>query len=248
MSIKVNINKLSIKNKVILNDINFECNNGTLTTIIGRNGSGKSTIVKALSSIIKINGEIMLDNNNIDELSFNDKAKSISFIFQNNNIPHIKIKDLVAFGRTPYTNINNKLTKKDFDIINKAIKETNITNIETCYLDQVSGGEVKKAYFAMMLAQNTNNIVLDEATSSMDKDNEKKFLSILKKITIEHNKCTLCIMHNIDNAIRFSDYILLLDKGKQIFHGRKEDLLKTNLVEQYLNLEKFEIENEIFYK
>ena len=248
MSIKVNIQSLTIKNKVILNNINFECANNTITTIIGRNGSGKSTLVNVLASNIKYDGKIYIDNNDINKLNSKDKAKLISFVFQNINTPHIKVNELVSFGRTPYTDINNKLSENDVNIINKAISCSNINDIENCYLDQISGGEIKKAYFAMMLAQNTNNVVLDEVTSSMDKDNERNFLSLIRKITNEENKCTICVMHNIDNAIRFSDNILLLDNGKQIFYGKTEDLLKTNLIEQYLKIEKFVIDNEIFYK
>ena len=99
-----------------------------------------------------------------------------------------------------------------------------------------------------MLSQNTKNIVLDEATSSMDKDNERKFLSLVKNITHKNNKCTLLIMHNIENAIRYCDNVLLLDSGKQIFFGKKEDILKTDLIEKHLNLKRFTINNEIFFK
>jgi len=222
MSVKVNINILSIKNKSILNNINFECENKTLTAVIGRNGSGKSTLVNAIASNIKYDGNIIIDNNDISKLSNNDKSKLTSFIFQSLTTPHIKVKELVEFGRSPYTNLNNKLSNYDIEIINKAIIDSEIDDIKDCYLDKISGGEIKKAYFAMMLAQNTNNIILDEATSSMDKDNERKFLSLVNKITKESNRCTICVMHNIDNAIRYCDNILLLDKGNQIFYGKKK--------------------------
>ena len=82
----------------------------------------------------------------------------------------------------------------------------------------------------------------------MDKDNERKFLSLVKDITHKNNKCTLLIMHNIDNAIRYCHNILLLDNGKQVFFGKTEELIKTDLIEKYFNLERFTINNEIFFK
>ena len=248
MSIRVNINNLSLKNKVILENINFECLDNTITAVIGRNGSGKSTLVNAIASNVNYNGNIFINEYNILNLLHNDKSKLISFIFQNLNTPHIKVKELVVFGRIPYTNLNNKLTQEDLYIVNEAIKNSKIDDIKDCYLDNISGGEIKKAYFGMMLSQNTKNIVLDEATSSMDKDNERKFLSLVKDITHKNNKCTLFIMHNIDNAIRYCDNILLLDNGKQVFFGKTEELIKTDLIEKYFNLERFTINNEIFFK
>lgn len=248
MSIKVNINNLKIKNKVILENINIECLNGTLTAIIGRNGSGKSTLVNAIASNTAYDGNIIIDGKNILNISHNERAKHISFVSQNISTPHIKVKELVSFGRIPYTNNNNKLNQNDLDLINQAIKNSDTLDIQDCYLDNISGGEIKKAYFGMILSQNTKNIVLDEATSSMDKDNERKFLSLVKNITHKNNKCTLLIMHNIENAIRYCDNVLLLDSGKQIFFGKKEDILKTDLIEEHLNLERFTIHDEIFFK
>ena len=147
MGICVKIKHGYRKNKIFLNDINFECENGKITAIIGKNGSGKSTLVSAICQLIKYDGEVFANGTLLSSLKEKDRAKLISVIFQNIKSPHITVNDLVALGRSPYQSLYGKLSEKDSDIIQKSICDADLTDIKDKYLDELSGGELKRAYF-----------------------------------------------------------------------------------------------------
>lgn len=247
MSISVKINGAYHKKNKALDNIEFSLENGTITAVIGRNGSGKSTLVSAICRLIKYDGKIMADGFDLDDLSHNERARLISVIFQRIKSPHITVKNLVSFGRSPYVNLNKSLTDTDISYINDAIKNAELTDIQDKYLDEISGGELKRAYFGMMLSQNTKNIILDEATAFMDRDYEGQFLDLIKKSVKSGDKCCIFIMHNLDNAIKFADNILILDNGKQIFFGTAKQLLDTSLIEDTFNLKRVIADNNVFF-
>ena len=238
MSISVKIEDAYYKNKSVLSDVHFNCENGKITAIIGRNGSGKSTLVSAIAQQVKYEGEIFASDILMSSLKEKERARLLSVIFQKIKAPHITVKDLVSLGRSPYLSLMGRMSKNDLDIIEKAILDSDLRVIEDKYLDEISGGELKRAYFGMMLAQSTENIVLDEATAFMDRDYEKRLLDLIKKTVKKLNKCCVLVMHNLENAIKYADNILLLENGKQVFFGTTERILNTDLIEKSFSLKR----------
>ena len=151
--------------KKILKDFSLTINDGRICVIIGPNGSGKTTLIKAISKQISFTGNIEIDNQNINLLKHKDLAKMLSVMPQRLPEPNgITVQEIISFARTPYTPFNAKLSIDDKKIIEESINYLSINHLKNKYIRELSGGEKQKVFFAMTIAQDTNNIILDEAT------------------------------------------------------------------------------------
>lgn len=247
MSIDVNIKSIGYGKKTVLSDINISLPDGTLTAVIGRNGSGKSTLASALLSLISYDGEVRLDGGVAADMTARERARHASGIVQRPKVPHITVEELVAFGRSPYSRQSRDGAVLDSEIIEKALRRTSLFELRHAYLDRISGGEVKRAYFAMMLSQSVKNMILDEATASMDADYENEFLRLCRELAKTDGKTVVMVMHNLEYAVRYADYILLLDGGGVKFFGSTDELLRTNLIEQVFCLERTTVGERVFF-
>ena len=142
----------------------LEIKKGCITGIIGKNGSGKSTLIKAIDTQIKYSGSIMIDDNNLNDLSHIERACRIAYLPQHLNIVRMKVETLVSHGRYAYTTISHNLSSSDIDKIEYAMELTDITNLGNRYLEELSGGERSRVYLAMVIAQDSDYILLDEPT------------------------------------------------------------------------------------
>ena len=238
---------LELQKKIILNNLSFTIKENEITVIIGKNGSGKSSLVQTINGIYKYQGEISYKNKDLKTFKTKEKAKIFAVLAQRLETLHIKVFDLISLGRNPYLGLNNKLSDTDLNKINEAISLLQIEYLKECYLDKISGGELQKAYLAMLVAQDTELLILDEPTTFLDVDFEYNFLSIIKDIKIKKNKTILLILHNLTNAIEIADNIILLDNGEIKFNGTKEECIKNNIIEQEFNLKKYYINEKIFF-
>lgn len=239
---------LSLNNKEVLKEINLFIRKGKLTTIIGLNGSGKSSLINCINQTYKYNGNICLFHNkdyvNINEIKQTEIAKRISILPQVLSNPHIRVIDLVKMGRSPYRSIGKKLTEFDYQTINFAIKEVGIENLSEKYVDELSGGERQKAFLALMLAQNTDMLILDEPTTYLDLINEKEFLELIILLKKNYGKTILIVMHNLNNALNYSDDLIFLDKGKLMCSGDKKDVINSYLIESIFKITIKEIDDK----
>lgn len=245
----LNIKNLSLEhNKIkVLDNINMYIERGTITSIIGKNGSGKSSLVNCINDMEKYKGEITLNINNnevnIKDLSNLEKSKKLSILPQLLIYPHILVSELIKMGRNPYLKLGQKLSDTDYDIIQKSIDAVNIEPLLDKYIDQLSGGERQKVYLAMMLIQDTELMILDEPTTYLDLNNETEFLNLLNKLKNEFNKTIVIIMHNITNALNYSDNIIILDNGKVCISGKTEEVINSNIIEDIFNVKTIKYNN-----
>lgn len=236
---------LKINNKDILDNINFKLQNNKITVLIGKNGSGKSSIVKSINGIIKYSGKIILDGTNIRNYKPIYKSKRIAVLPQNLPISHITVKELVALGRHPYLGLFGKLSEEDYQVIQESLELLDLKDLEDRYLDTLSGGEVQKAYLAMTLVQNTDILIFDEPTTFLDVNFESYFLEKIKRL--KSYKTVLLVLHNITKAIEIADEIIIIDNGKIVYEGSKEKLVSTTIIEDIFNVNKYIINDKIFY-
>jgi len=241
----VNIKGVEYKGKSILENIQFTPCEKSFTAVIGRNGSGKSTLISAISSLIKYEGSVTINGRDTRDFDRRELSLRVSAMLQNLKRPHMTVSELVALGRSPYIRIGQKLSKNDTDIIDNAINKAQISGITNSYVDKISGGELRRAYFAMLLAQNTDIVLLDEATAFMDADYERKFCELAKELSKE--KTVISVMHNLDFAVHYADNILLLDKGRQLFFGSRDDIMKTNLIEKTFSVNRYTVSEITFF-
>ena len=247
MSLSVNIESAGYKNKPVLSGLEFALDKGSFTAIIGRNGSGKSTLISALGGLLDFKGDILLDGVSLKRMDRTERAKKLSAMLQSLKKPHITVKELISFGRNPYIPFNKHMGESDLTIIGKAIEAASLEQLKNSYVDSISGGELRRAYLAMILAQDTDVILLDESTAFMDACFENDFMGIMLDLCKRTDKIALFVTHNIDLAVEYADNILLLENGNQKFFGETSELLNTDIIERSFGLKRYTSENRIFF-
>lgn len=245
MRLDVKIKSAGYRKKIVLENINFTIPKNSFTAVIGRNGSGKSTLLAAMASLITFEGEIFLDSTDITALSRRERAMRVSAMLQSPKRPHVTVRELVEFGRSPYLGFGKRFSESDRAVVNDAIEKTHIAELVDSHADRISGGELRRAYFAMMLAQDSELVLLDEPTAFMDADYEREFFDLSKQLSETKNVIT--VMHNLNVALSYADNVLLLDKGRQVFFGSPDVLLKTDLIETIFSVKRFFVDGKTFF-
>jgi ABC-type enterochelin transport system, ATPase component len=204
---------------------------GKIIVFIGPNGAGKSTLFSLLSRLLPLEtGSIYIDDVSITDWKNNDLAKTLSILKQTNDI-HIRltVRDLVSFGRFPYS--QSKLTKADWDKVEKAIEFMDLLDIQDKYLDELSGGQQQRAYIAMVIAQDTKYILLDEPLNNLDIKHAIQMMQTMQKMTTELGKTVLVIMHDINFAASYADYIVAMKKGELAYNGTVAEIMQTEILQ-----------------
>jgi iron complex transport system ATP-binding protein len=218
-------------NKQILKDVNFKIKENEITALIGPNGAGKSTLLGVISRLLKQkSGEVLIDNVNIDKISSNDIAKKMSVLRQSNNINiRITVEELVSFGRFPYS--KGRLNNIDKAKINEAIKYMKLDDLRDTYIDQMSGGQRQRAYIAMVLAQDTKYIFLDEPLNNLDMKHAVEMMTILENLVKDYKKTIVIVMHDINIASAFCSHIVAMKDGMIIAEGKTNDIINKDILD-----------------
>jgi len=203
----------------VLDHINVTIKEEQITALIGANGAGKSTLLGVLSRLLEpLEGDILLDQVPLKTLKSKDIAKKIAILKQTNQLNiRITVKDLVSFGRFPHS--QGRLQKEDHQKIEEALEYMKIKDLENRYLDELSGGQRQRAYIAMILAQDTKYIFLDEPLNNLDMRYAVEMMTILQKMVKELKKTIVVVMHDINFAAAFADHIIAMKDGKIIEEG-----------------------------
>lgn len=223
--------------KMVLEDISLKIPKGKITSFIGPNGAGKSTLLSIICRLIsKDDGTVYIDQKEISQYKNDDLAKKISILKQENHLNlRLTIRDLVSFGRFPYS--KGRLTKEDHEYIDHAIEYMNLTNIQNKYLDQLSGGQRQRAYIAMTIAQDTEYILLDEPLNNLDMKHSVQIMKTLQKLVAELGKTICIVIHDINFASCYSDYLVALKHGKVIREGETTDLINPEALKQIYDMD-----------
>ena len=180
----IQLNNISKKygQKKVVDNVSIEIPEGKITSFIGPNGAGKSTVLSIMSRLMKMDsGSVLIEGRAIEEWKKDDLAKKISILKQSNNISlKLTIRELVSFGRFPYSKGN--LTEEDDKYIDEAINYMQLKDIEDKYIDELSGGQRQRAYIAMVIAQNTDYVFLDEPLNNLDMKHSVEIMKILRKL------------------------------------------------------------------
>lgn len=229
-------------NKKVVDNVSTKIRDRSITSFIGPNGAGKSTLLSMISRITHKNeGDILIEGKEIKKWNSGDLAKKISILKQSNHINiRLTIRELVSFGRFPYSQGN--LTKEDKRYINEAIGYMRLDDIQHKYLDELSGGQRQRAYIAMVIAQNTDYILLDEPLNNLDMKHSVEIMKILRRLVDELGKTIAIVIHDINFASCYSDYIVALKDGKVVEEGNTEKIINKNILGNIYDLD-FKIQN-----
>lgn len=212
--------------------VNLIIEKGKLTTIIGPNGAGKSTLLGMVSRLLeKTAGVVYVNEIPIEEWNENELAKTLAILKQDNNVGmRITIEELVGFGRFPYS--QGKLTKEDQEHIDNAINYMGLNDIRNKYLNELSGGQRQRAFIAMIIAQNTEYILLDEPLNSLDIKHAKELMKIIRELVDNLGKTVVMVLHDINFASCYSDRIIAMQDGNVVQIGNVEDIICGDLLEE----------------
>ena len=238
MELHCQIASLTYRKQSVLREVTFSAKTGEFIAVIGKNGQGKSTLVRALSGQMPYCGSVTLDGRELSSLSPRERATRISLMPQQLSTPHITVRELIAFGRAPYRSLTGK-TAGDEAAILSAMRDADLESLGDCYLDRISGGELRRAYFGMVLAQDTPLLLLDEATAFLDAEYEARLVGLVRQCAAERQKAVIAVMHSPEYALSYADRILLLHGGTVRFFGTPADLLCTSLLEEIFGLRRF---------
>ncbi|WP_445593902.1 iron ABC transporter ATP-binding protein [Bacillus velezensis] len=222
--------------KTVLEKTSLSIQKGKITSFIGPNGAGKSTLLSIMSRLIKTDsGEITVDGQEIGACKSNDLAKKISILKQTNQINiRLTIKDLVSFGRFPYS--QGKLTDEDWVHINQALSYMKLDELKDKYLDQLSGGQCQRAFIAMIIAQDTDYIFLDEPLNNLDMKHSVEMMKLLKRLVEDFGKTVVVVIHDINFASVYSDHIVALKNGRIVKEGPAEEIIETSVLEDIYDM------------
>ena len=209
------------KNQVI-KDLSIEFEEGKITTLLGSNGCGKSTLFNLCTRNLKAKmGMISLNGKNINSIERKEFAKKVAIVRQKNHISgDIKVEELVAYGRNPYINFMARPSKKDYEKIDKAIELCGLEKIRKEKVNSLSGGQVQRVWIAMALAQDSQILFLDEPTTYLDIKYQLEILKLIKDLNRKLKKTIVMVLHDINQAIEYSDYLVGMENGQIIFQGQ----------------------------
>lgn len=236
-----NLVKMYGKKKVI-DDVSLNIEKGKITSFIGPNGAGKSTVLSMISRIMsKDEGKVLIDDLEVEKYDSKELSKKISILKQSNNINvRLTIREIVSFGRYPYC--EGRLKDEDIRYIDEAIEYMELKDIENKYLDELSGGQRQRAYIAMVIAQNTEYILLDEPLNNLDMKHSVAMMKVLRKLVDELNKTVVIVLHDINFASVYSDNIVILKNGRVIKDDMKENIINKEILESVYEID-FDIKN-----
>lgn len=230
---------IGYRNTTIIKELDVQIRDGKVTSIIGPNGCGKSTLLKALSRLIEVKkGEVLLDNQNIQHQSTKEVAKKIAILPQTPTVTDsITVEELVSYGRFPHQKGFGRLSKKDKDEIEWSLNVTGITEFRHQSINDLSGGQRQRVWIAMALAQKTDIIFLDEPTTYLDISHQLEILELVQHLNKELGCTIVMVLHDINQAIRFSDYLLIMKEGHIIDNGPTDQVLSKEILESVFNID-----------
>lgn len=220
--------------KNVVNNVSFEIPKGKVLSLIGPNGAGKSTVMGMISRLIaKDAGLIEFENQDLSKWKSKELSKKLAILTQHNNIQmKLTVRELVAFGRFPHS--GSRLNEKDQEMIDQAIAYMELQEFEDRYLDELSGGQRQRAYIAMVIAQDTDYVLLDEPTNNLDIYHASNLMKTIRRLCDELGKTIVMVLHEINYASFYSDYICALSGGRIAKFGTVEEVVnKETLSEIY---------------
>lgn len=222
--------------KPVVEDVSVTIESGKITSFIGPNGAGKSTLLSMVSRLLDSDtGEVLLDKKDVKKLKSQDFAKRVAILKQSNFINvRLTIRELVSFGRYPYS--KGRLTDEDNAKVDEALSYMNLTEIQHKFLDELSGGQKQRAFISMVIAQDTEYILLDEPLNNLDMKHSVQIMKILRKLVAELGKTVVIVLHDINFASVYSDRIVALKNGRLVKDGPTSEIINTNSLREVYDM------------
>jgi iron complex transport system ATP-binding protein len=236
--LSVNNVSASYENKKALNNISFDVEKGEWLMLLGANGAGKTSLIRALCKELSYTGEIILLGKNIREYKHKEYAKKLGVLSQlHNNFTDLSVKEVVSLGRYSYTGVFKPLSDEDIYYIDNAINTAGLRGYENRPMHTLSGGEQQRAYLAQVFAQNPQVLLLDEPVNSLDLYYTVCLLDSVKLWLSKGERCVISAVHDVSIAAQYGRKCLLLKDGCIAMHGACKDVLFSSQINEAYNLD-----------
>ncbi|UOE93591.1 ABC transporter ATP-binding protein [Alkalihalobacillus sp. LMS39] len=223
----------------IVKELNLKIPKGQVTTIIGPNGCGKSTILKTMSRILEPKtGAVYLDGKAIHKTPTKEIAQKMAILPQTPEAPSgLTVSELVAYGRFPHQRGFGRLTSEDREIIEWSLHETGMTEFSERPIEALSGGQRQRVWIAMALAQETDLLLLDEPTTYLDLAHQLEVLQLLERLNQQQNRTIVMVIHDLNHAARFAHHMVALNKGTIIKEGTPEEVMTAKVLKDVFTID-----------
>ncbi|WP_372882332.1 Fe(3+) dicitrate ABC transporter ATP-binding protein FecE [Psychromonas sp.] len=229
---------VSYGDKTIINALNLTFKAGEITALIGPNGCGKSTLLKALARMHKASsGQVLLNNRALNSFADKQLAQKMSLLPQVLITPDgISVQRLVEYGRTPYLSHWGRLNSDDKKRVEEAMQETQISGFATQPVASLSGGQRQRAWIAMVLAQDTELVMLDEPTTYLDLSYQIELMKLMQAMKAK-GKTVLVVLHDLNQACRYCDNLVVMQEGRVVAQGTPDNVFTAQLLRDVFSLE-----------
>lgn len=238
--IKISTESLDVAymDRTVIRDLNISIPTGQVTALVGANGSGKSTILKAMARIVKpAAGSVLLDGKSIHAQSTKEVAKQLAILPQNPTTPDgLTVSELIEYGRYPYRSGFGSLSKLDREVIRWAMEVTGMKEFQDRPVDQLSGGQRQRAWIAMALAQNTRFLFLDEPTTFLDMAHQLEVLQLLQRLNKEERRTIVMVVHDLNHATRFADHMIAIKQGRVVSEGPTVEVVTERVLSEVFGI------------
>ncbi len=221
----------------IVKEMDLTLPEGRFIALLGPNGCGKSTLLKCFARILPaMSGEARWQGQNLHDYPSKQLAKELALLPQTQPIPEgIKVKDLVAYGRSPYTGFWGKLSQQDHQIVEQMMRQTGTFELREHLVSELSGGQRQRVWLAMVLAQDTPYLLLDEPTTYMDINHQVELMHQLQALN-KQGKTIITVLHDINQAARYCDHLVVMKAGELKYQGTPEDVLTAQMLQDVFSL------------
>jgi len=220
-----------------IHDVSTKIAKGKITSFIGPNGAGKSTLLSVISRLLQADeGNVTIDGLDLKRTDSGELAKKISILKQSNAINvRLTVLELVQFGRFPYS--KGRLNAEDHRHVKEAIRYMELEDLQDKYLDQLSGGQRQRAFIAMVLAQDTEYVLLDEPLNNLDMKHSVQIMKVLRRLADELGKTVVLVLHDINFASAYSDYIVAMRGGRIVREGPTEEMIDSKALKEVYDMD-----------
>ena len=221
----------------ILKNVSLKIKEKRITALVGANGAGKTTLLNVAANLIPAkSGHVFLDGENISDMESMEIAKKVAILKQTQHLSmRITVGELVAFGRYPHS--KGRMKPEDEEKVREAIRYMDLAAIEGKFIDELSGGQRQRAYIAMILAQDTKYIFLDEPLNNLDIKYSVEMMTILQNLVRELDKTVIIVLHDINFAAAFADEIVAMKEGRIIREGPAQSIIHENTLKEVFDHE-----------
>lgn len=224
--------------KRIINDLNLTLPAGKITALLGPNGCGKSTLLKCFSRLLTPTaGEIWLGNTTLNRISTRQLARRLALLPQQHHVPEgVTVRELVGYGRSPWLPLWGRLSARDRQRVEDTLMRTGVASLAEQPLSALSGGQRQRAFLALLLAQDTPLVLLDEPTTWLDINHQVELMKLMRELQMQ-GKTVVTVLHDLNQASRYCDHLIVLEGGRIQSQGSPETVLTPEMLREVFHLE-----------